>query len=183
MFSSYPTTTLLPTRRAQTPPVSSLPTSPTDEVGRSQSLTSPDTQPSRNQNRTGTCECTTSLHRDTHTHTEPYYVHPGDCGDLYLASSLGPEQQTVDVPAPAPAPCHRGAPARDGLLPATDHQGSGGYWSEPPRCHSFIHNTVKNYDNCRFQEGNSQPPEFMSASSVHVVSGPICECHNKKSIQ
>ncbi|CAL8352432.1 unnamed protein product [Merluccius merluccius] len=52
MFSSYPTTTLLPTRRAQTPPVSSLPTSPSDEVGRRQSLTSPDTQPSRNQNRT-----------------------------------------------------------------------------------------------------------------------------------
>ncbi|KAK6294039.1 hypothetical protein J4Q44_G00348690 [Coregonus suidteri] len=32
MFSSYPTTTLLPTRRAQTPPVSSLPTSPSDEM-------------------------------------------------------------------------------------------------------------------------------------------------------
>ncbi|KAG8001119.1 putative E3 ubiquitin-protein ligase HERC1 [Nibea albiflora] len=37
MFSSYPTTTLGPTRRAQTPPVSSLPTSPSDEVGRRQS--------------------------------------------------------------------------------------------------------------------------------------------------
>ncbi|XP_057693761.1 probable E3 ubiquitin-protein ligase HERC1 isoform X4 [Corythoichthys intestinalis] len=54
MFSSYPTTTLVPTRRAQTPPVSSLPTSPSDEVGRRQSLTSPDSQPSRPQNRTGT---------------------------------------------------------------------------------------------------------------------------------
>uniref|UniRef100_A0A3Q2W7X5 HECT-type E3 ubiquitin transferase n=1 Tax=Haplochromis burtoni TaxID=8153 RepID=A0A3Q2W7X5_HAPBU len=52
MFSSYPTTTLVPTRRAQTPPVSSLPTSPSDEVGRRQSLTSPDSQPSRPQNRT-----------------------------------------------------------------------------------------------------------------------------------
>lgn len=56
MFSSYPTTTLVPTRRAQTPPVSSLPTSPSDEVGRRQSLTSPDSQPTRPQNRTGTCE-------------------------------------------------------------------------------------------------------------------------------
>ncbi|KAM7405656.1 hypothetical protein PAMP_000090 [Pampus punctatissimus] len=54
MFSSYPTTTLVPTRRAQTPPVSSLPTSPSDEVGRRQSLTSPDSQPTRTQNRTGT---------------------------------------------------------------------------------------------------------------------------------
>ncbi|XP_031704124.1 probable E3 ubiquitin-protein ligase HERC1 isoform X4 [Anarrhichthys ocellatus] len=54
MFSSYPTTTLVPTRRAQTPPVSSLPTSPSDEVGRRQSLTSPDSQPSRPQNRMGT---------------------------------------------------------------------------------------------------------------------------------
>ncbi|KAA8579332.1 hypothetical protein FQN60_010672, partial [Etheostoma spectabile] len=53
MFSSYPTTTLVPTRRAQTPPVSSLPTSPSDEVGRRQSLTSPDSQTSRPQNRTG----------------------------------------------------------------------------------------------------------------------------------
>uniref|UniRef100_A0A3Q2XK51 HECT-type E3 ubiquitin transferase n=1 Tax=Hippocampus comes TaxID=109280 RepID=A0A3Q2XK51_HIPCM len=51
MFSSYPTTTLVPTRRAQTPPVSSLPTSPSDDVGRRQSLTSPDSQPSRPQNR------------------------------------------------------------------------------------------------------------------------------------
>ncbi|XP_014872809.1 probable E3 ubiquitin-protein ligase HERC1 isoform X1 [Poecilia latipinna] len=54
MFSSYPTTTLVPTRRAQTPPVSSLPTSPSDEVGRRQSLTSPDSQPCRPQNRAGT---------------------------------------------------------------------------------------------------------------------------------
>ncbi|XP_029281086.1 probable E3 ubiquitin-protein ligase HERC1 [Cottoperca gobio] len=54
MFSSYPTTTLVSTRRAQTPPVTSLPTSPSDEVGRRQSLTSPDSQPSRPQNRTGT---------------------------------------------------------------------------------------------------------------------------------
>ncbi|XP_033842077.1 probable E3 ubiquitin-protein ligase HERC1 isoform X2 [Periophthalmus magnuspinnatus] len=54
MFSSYPTTTLGPSRRAQTPPVSSLPTSPSDEVGRRQSLTSPDSQPSRPQNRAGT---------------------------------------------------------------------------------------------------------------------------------
>ncbi|KAM6980533.1 putative E3 ubiquitin-protein ligase HERC1 [Aplochiton taeniatus] len=54
MFSSYPTTTLLPTRRAQTPPVSSLPTSPSEDVGRRQSLTSPDSQPSRPANRTGT---------------------------------------------------------------------------------------------------------------------------------
>ncbi|XP_037835872.1 probable E3 ubiquitin-protein ligase HERC1 isoform X2 [Kryptolebias marmoratus] len=53
MFSSYPTT-LVPTRRAQTPPVSSLPTSPSDEVGRRQSLTSPDSQPTRSQNRAGT---------------------------------------------------------------------------------------------------------------------------------
>ncbi|KAG9489664.1 hypothetical protein GDO78_005551 [Eleutherodactylus coqui] len=52
MFSSYPTTTVLPTRRAQTPPITSLPTSPTDEVGRRQSLTSPDSQPSRHTNRT-----------------------------------------------------------------------------------------------------------------------------------
>ncbi|XP_069046831.1 probable E3 ubiquitin-protein ligase HERC1 isoform X3 [Lepisosteus oculatus] len=52
MFSSYPTTTVLPTRRAQTPPVSSLPTSPSDEVGRRQSLTSPDSQPTRAANRT-----------------------------------------------------------------------------------------------------------------------------------
>uniref|UniRef100_A0A4W5LYM2 Uncharacterized protein n=1 Tax=Hucho hucho TaxID=62062 RepID=A0A4W5LYM2_9TELE len=55
MFSSYPTTTLLPTRRAQTPPVSSLPTSPSDEVVRRQSLSSPETQSSRPANRTGTC--------------------------------------------------------------------------------------------------------------------------------
>ncbi|XP_053720543.1 probable E3 ubiquitin-protein ligase HERC1 isoform X1 [Synchiropus splendidus] len=54
MFSSYPTTTLGSSRRAQTPPVSSLPTSPSDEVGRRQSLSSPDTQPGRAQNRTGT---------------------------------------------------------------------------------------------------------------------------------
>uniref|UniRef100_A0A3Q3XB61 HECT-type E3 ubiquitin transferase n=1 Tax=Mola mola TaxID=94237 RepID=A0A3Q3XB61_MOLML len=54
MFSSYPTTTLVPTRRAQTPPVSSLPTSPSDEVGRRQSLTSPDSQTNRPQNRSGT---------------------------------------------------------------------------------------------------------------------------------
>ncbi|XP_034385564.1 probable E3 ubiquitin-protein ligase HERC1 isoform X2 [Cyclopterus lumpus] len=54
MFSSYPTSTLVPTRRAQTPPVSSLPTSPSEEVGRRQSLTSPDSHPSRPQNRTGT---------------------------------------------------------------------------------------------------------------------------------
>ncbi|XP_029961368.1 LOW QUALITY PROTEIN: probable E3 ubiquitin-protein ligase HERC1 [Salarias fasciatus] len=54
MFSSYPTTALAPSRRAQTPPVSSLPTSPSDEVGRRQSLTSPESQPSRTQNRTGT---------------------------------------------------------------------------------------------------------------------------------
>ncbi|XP_047196036.1 probable E3 ubiquitin-protein ligase HERC1 [Hippoglossus stenolepis] len=53
MFSSYPTTTLGPARRAQTPPVLSLPTSPSEEVGRRQSLTSPDSQP-RPQNRTGT---------------------------------------------------------------------------------------------------------------------------------
>uniref|UniRef100_A0A8C4TJ25 HECT-type E3 ubiquitin transferase n=1 Tax=Erpetoichthys calabaricus TaxID=27687 RepID=A0A8C4TJ25_ERPCA len=52
MFSSYPTTTVLPTRRAQTPPVSSLPTSPSDEIGRRQSLTSPDSQPARPANRT-----------------------------------------------------------------------------------------------------------------------------------
>ncbi|XP_076880016.1 putative E3 ubiquitin-protein ligase HERC1 isoform X2 [Brachyhypopomus gauderio] len=51
MFSSYPTTTLLPARRAQTPPVS-LPTSPSDEHGRRQSLTSPETQPVRTNNRT-----------------------------------------------------------------------------------------------------------------------------------
>lgn len=53
MFSSYPTTTVLPTRRAQTPPISSLPTSPSDEVGRRQSLTSPDSQTARPTNRTG----------------------------------------------------------------------------------------------------------------------------------
>ncbi|XP_005987770.1 probable E3 ubiquitin-protein ligase HERC1 isoform X3 [Latimeria chalumnae] len=52
MFSSYPTTTVLPTRRAQTPPISSLPTSPSDEVGRRQSLTSPESQPARTVNRT-----------------------------------------------------------------------------------------------------------------------------------
>lgn len=55
MFSSYPTTTVLPTRRAQTPPISSLPTSPSDEVGRRQSLTSPDSQSARPANRTGAC--------------------------------------------------------------------------------------------------------------------------------
>ncbi|KAM9825931.1 probable E3 ubiquitin-protein ligase HERC1 isoform X4 [Syngnathus typhle] len=54
MFSSYPTTTLVPARRAQTPPVSSLPTSPCDDIGRRQSLTSPDSQPNRPQNRSGT---------------------------------------------------------------------------------------------------------------------------------
>lgn len=53
MFSSYPTTTVLPARRAQTPPISSLPTSPSDEVGRRQSLTSPDSQSARPTNRTG----------------------------------------------------------------------------------------------------------------------------------
>lgn len=53
MFSSYPTTAVLPTRRAQTPPISSLPTSPSDDVGRRQSLTSPDSQPARPANRTG----------------------------------------------------------------------------------------------------------------------------------
>lgn len=53
MFSSYPTTTVLPARRAQTPPISSLPTSPSDEVGRRQSLTSPDSQSARPANRTG----------------------------------------------------------------------------------------------------------------------------------
>ncbi|XP_067298543.1 probable E3 ubiquitin-protein ligase HERC1 isoform X4 [Pseudorasbora parva] len=52
MFSSYPTTTLLPARRAQTPPVSSLPTSPSDEHGRRQSLTSPESQPTRANTRT-----------------------------------------------------------------------------------------------------------------------------------
>ncbi|KAG8440199.1 hypothetical protein GDO86_006116 [Hymenochirus boettgeri] len=52
MFSSYPTTTVLPTRRAQTPPITSLPTSPTDDIGRRQSLTSPDSQPTRHSNRT-----------------------------------------------------------------------------------------------------------------------------------
>ncbi|KAJ7398001.1 hypothetical protein BTVI_128929 [Pitangus sulphuratus] len=52
MFSSYPTTTVLPARRAQTPPISSLPTSPSDEVGRRQSLTSPDSQSARPANRT-----------------------------------------------------------------------------------------------------------------------------------
>uniref|UniRef100_A0A8D2LRJ6 HECT-type E3 ubiquitin transferase n=1 Tax=Varanus komodoensis TaxID=61221 RepID=A0A8D2LRJ6_VARKO len=52
MFSSYPTTTVFPTRRAQTPPISSLPTSPSDEVGRRQSLTSPDSQSARPANRT-----------------------------------------------------------------------------------------------------------------------------------
>ncbi|XP_006511166.1 probable E3 ubiquitin-protein ligase HERC1 isoform X1 [Mus musculus] len=52
MFSSYPTTTVLPTRRAQTPPISSLPASPSDEVGRRQSLTSPDSQSTRPANRT-----------------------------------------------------------------------------------------------------------------------------------
>nr|XP_060611660.1 probable E3 ubiquitin-protein ligase HERC1 isoform X2 [Anolis sagrei ordinatus] len=52
MFSSYPTTAALPARRAQTPPVSSLPTSPSDDVGRRQSLTSPDSQSARPANRT-----------------------------------------------------------------------------------------------------------------------------------
>ncbi|XP_053490210.1 probable E3 ubiquitin-protein ligase HERC1 isoform X6 [Ictalurus furcatus] len=52
MFSSYPTTTLLPARRAQTPPVSSLPTSPSEEHGRRQSFTSPESQPARTTNRT-----------------------------------------------------------------------------------------------------------------------------------
>ncbi|XP_069758992.1 probable E3 ubiquitin-protein ligase HERC1 isoform X8 [Narcine bancroftii] len=61
MFSSYPTTTLLPTRRAQTPPVSSLPTSPTEEVGRRQSLTSPDSQPTRPTNRTASSDPSSRL--------------------------------------------------------------------------------------------------------------------------
>ena len=64
MFSSYPTTTVLPTRRAQTPPISSLPTSPSDEVGRRQSLTSPDSQSARPANRTGACAI---MHYDTQT--------------------------------------------------------------------------------------------------------------------
>ncbi|TRY89487.1 hypothetical protein DNTS_016060 [Danionella cerebrum] len=51
MFSSYPTTTLLPARRAQTPPVSSLPTSPSEDHGRRQSLTSPESQPARSTAR------------------------------------------------------------------------------------------------------------------------------------
>lgn len=66
MFSSYPTTTLVPTRRAQTPPVSSLPTSPSDEVGRRQSLTSPDSQQTRVQNRSGTCKCILNCARLSH---------------------------------------------------------------------------------------------------------------------
>ncbi|XP_055518701.1 probable E3 ubiquitin-protein ligase HERC1 isoform X3 [Leucoraja erinacea] len=61
MFSSYPTTTLLPTRRAQTPPMSSLPTSPTEEVGRRQSLTSPDSQPTRPTNRTASSDPSSRL--------------------------------------------------------------------------------------------------------------------------
>ncbi|XP_078541321.1 putative E3 ubiquitin-protein ligase HERC1 isoform X2 [Lissotriton helveticus] len=52
MFSSYPTTSVHPTRRAQTPPISSLPTSPTDDAGRRQSLTSPDSQATHPVNRT-----------------------------------------------------------------------------------------------------------------------------------
>ncbi|XP_078055944.1 putative E3 ubiquitin-protein ligase HERC1 [Mustelus asterias] len=61
MFSSYPTTTLLPTRRAQTPPVSSLPTSPSEEVGRRQSLTSPESQPTRPTNRTASSDPSSRL--------------------------------------------------------------------------------------------------------------------------
>ncbi|GCB70606.1 hypothetical protein scyTo_0005723 [Scyliorhinus torazame] len=61
MFSSYPTTTLLPTRRAQTPPVSSLPTSPSEEVGRRQSLTSPESQPTRQTNRTASSDPSSRL--------------------------------------------------------------------------------------------------------------------------
>ncbi|XP_072409417.1 probable E3 ubiquitin-protein ligase HERC1 isoform X1 [Chiloscyllium punctatum] len=61
MFSSYPTTTLLPSRRAQTPPVSSLPTSPSEEVGRRQSLTSPESQPTRPTNRTASSDPSSRL--------------------------------------------------------------------------------------------------------------------------
>ncbi|XP_038640315.1 probable E3 ubiquitin-protein ligase HERC1 isoform X8 [Scyliorhinus canicula] len=61
MFSSYPTTTLLPARRAQTPPVSSLPTSPSEEVGRRQSLTSPESQPTRQTNRTASSDPSSRL--------------------------------------------------------------------------------------------------------------------------
>lgn len=71
MFSSYPTTTVLPTRRAQTPPISSLPTSPSDEVGRRQSLTSPDSQSARPANRTGAC---TTMHYDTQTSWHSRYM-------------------------------------------------------------------------------------------------------------
>lgn len=70
MFSSYPTTTVLPTRRAQTPPISSLPTSPSDEVGRRQSLTSPDSQSARPANRTGVCAV---MHYDTQTSWHSWY--------------------------------------------------------------------------------------------------------------
>ncbi|XP_042200055.1 probable E3 ubiquitin-protein ligase HERC1 [Callorhinchus milii] len=61
MFSSYPTTTVLPTRRAQTPPVASLPTSPSEEVGRRQSLTSPESQPTRSANRTASSDPSSRL--------------------------------------------------------------------------------------------------------------------------
>ena len=44
---------------------------------------------------------------------------------LVFPSSLGPQQSTVKLP---PSTGHR-ASVGDGLLPATDHQGSGSYWS------------------------------------------------------
>lgn len=119
MFSSYPTTTMVPTRRAQTPPVSSLPTSPSDEVGRRQSLTSPDSQSSRPQNRTGTCKYgSKSIPLKCTTASYIQYL----CSTLCFApcSFVGPDQQTVHVPS---SPGHRRASAGNGLLPAADHEG------------------------------------------------------------
>jgi len=73
MFSSYPTTTVLPARRAQTPPISSLPTSPSDEVGRRQSLTSPDSQSARPTNRTGILTVNTDRNMDSCKLTQVLY--------------------------------------------------------------------------------------------------------------
>ncbi|KAB1277623.1 putative E3 ubiquitin-protein ligase HERC1 [Camelus dromedarius] len=94
MFSSYPTTTVLPTRRAQTPPISSLPTSPSDEVGRRQSLTSPDSQSARPANRTGAC---TIMHCDTQTLAFHAFT------SLSFVSALSDPSSRLSTSPPPPA--------------------------------------------------------------------------------
>lgn len=131
MFSSYPTT-LVSNRRAQTPPASSLPTSPSDDVGRRQSLTSPDSQPTRTQNRAGTCEFMRVQGSQGKAFTRPWML-KNDGAQLkqffscfFVFSSIRPQQQTVHIP---PASCHCCATAGDGFFSAPDHQSSGSYRS------------------------------------------------------